>query len=287
VTIIDWRGDYFANISLQGPPKLTRNDRVVDFSFPPGVAPAPGMPSENWSARWSRSWNFAEGNYRFHLVVDDGARLWVAGRLLIDAWVDGSAREYTGDLYLKGNIPIQLDYYNHLAEARVRLNWEQISQFSNWKGSYFANPDLSGLPVFQRDDPVIDFNWGTGSPRADIPVDNFSVRWERSLNFGQAGPYRFRATSDDGVRLWLDDRPIIDEWHTATGVRYTGDVYDMGAGQHTIRIEYYEDTGAAQVRVGWQQIIITPTNTPTNTPTHTPTLTLTPTLTPTATSTPQ
>ena len=291
VTIVDWRGDYFANISLQSPPKLTRNDRVVDFSFAPGVAPAPGMPSENWSARWSRNWSFSEGNYRFHLVVDDGARLWVAGRLLIDAWVDGSAREYTGDLYLKGNIPIQLDYYNHLAEARVRLNWEQISQFGGWKGSYFAVPDLSGLPVFQRDDPVIDFNWGTGSPRSDLPVDNFSVRWERRLNFGQAGPYRFRATADDGVRLWVDGQLLIDQWHDGSATYQA--VMNLTAGVHDVRVDYYEHLGGAAIQLTWayEPVSATPTFTPTNTPTPTRTrepqvITDTPTPTPTNTSAP-
>ena len=156
MTISDWKGEYFDNISLQAPSKVVRNDRVVDFSLPKGTAPASNMPSENWSARWSRNWNFAEGSYRFRVIVDDGARLWVAGRFLIDAWADGSPREYVADLYLKGEVPIKLEYYNHLGDARVRLNWEQITKFSGWQGSYYAVPNLSGLPVFQRDDEKID-----------------------------------------------------------------------------------------------------------------------------------
>ena len=152
-TITDWQGEYFDNILLQPPSKVVRNDRVVDLTLPKGTAPASNMPSENWSARWTRNWNFAEGSYRFHLVVDDGARLWVAGRFLIDAWADGGPREFVADLYLKGDVPIKLEYYNRLGDARVRLNWDQITSFSGWKGSYFTNIDLSGLPLFQRDDP--------------------------------------------------------------------------------------------------------------------------------------
>ena len=90
--ITDWRGEYFANPILQPPATVVRNDRVVDLDLASGRSPASGMPSENWSARWSRNWVFEEGNYRFNLLVDDGARLWVGNSLLVDAWQDGDDR---------------------------------------------------------------------------------------------------------------------------------------------------------------------------------------------------
>ncbi len=289
VRITDWRGEYFANPYLQAPPHLVRNDRVVDLELASGRSPALGMPSENWSARWSRTWRFDEGNYRFHVMVDDGARLWVAGRLLIDAWTDGPAREFTADLYLKGDVPIQLDYYNHLGSARARLNWEQITQFSGWKGSYYAVRDLSGLPVFQRDDPVISFNWGSGSPRSDIPADDFSVRWTRRLAIGQAGSYRFRAEADDGVRLWVDGILVIDDWRD--GYRSNEAAVNLSAGPHDLRMDFYEHLGGALAQLSWEYVPPTPTRTPTRTPTIRPTdtptasatATATPTMTPTAT----
>ena len=281
LTISDWRGEYYANRSLQTPSQVVRNDRVVDLNLPAGVAPVPNMPTENWSARWSRPWNFQEGNYRFHLLVDDGARLWVAGRLLIDAWTDGPAREYSGDLYLRGEVPIQLDYYNHLGEARARLNWEPITQFSGWKGSYYAVPDLSGLPLFQRDDPTISFNWGSGSPRPDLPADNFSVRWSRRLNF-QPGQYRFRVEADDGVRLWVDGKLVLDAWRDGYAT-YEADV-TLASGAHDLRLDYYEHLGGAMVQLSWGNV---PSSVPTMTSTHTPTATPTgsPTATPTQTPT--
>ncbi len=290
VTITDWRGEYFADRSLQGPPRVVRSDRVVDFDLPQGTTAASNMPSENWSARWSRTWRFEEGSYRFRLLVDDGARLWVAGRLLIDAWGDGPAREFTGDLYLKGEVPIQLDYYNHLGKARVRLSWERVTQFGDWIGSYYAVRDLSGLPVFQRDDPEINFNWGAGSPRSDIPADNFSVRWTRRLKFNQPGRYRFRADSDDGVRMWVDGRLVIDGWRDGYSTHER--VVNLTAGSHDLRVDYYERRGGALIQVAWEFVPATktpthtPTNTPTPTPSHTPTATPTATATATPTNTP-
>ena len=243
------------------------------------------MPSENWSARWTRSWNFAEGNYRFRVVVDDGARLWVAGRFLIDAWADGGPREYIGDLYLKGDVPIKLEYYNRLGDARIRLNWEQMTNFSGWQGSYYAVRDLSGLPVFQRGDENIDFDWGNDSPRPDLPVDNFSVRWTRRVQFAQPGVYRFQAASDDGVRVWVGGKLVIDAWRDGQRT-YEGQI-QLTAGETDVRIEYYEHTGRASIKLSWTLVSgPTPTATPTSTAGPPPLTLIPPTLTlvpPTAT----
>ena len=267
VTITDWQGEYYANLSLRTPAQVVRNDRSLDFYLAAGMAPATDMPSENWSARWTRIWRFKEGNYRFHLLVDDGARLWVGGRLLFDAWTDGAAREFTAERYLKGNAPIRLEYYNGAGEARVRLTWEKITQYANWMGSYYDVPDLSGLPVFQRDDRVIRFNWGTGAARADMPADSFSVRWTRRLTFGQAGQVRFHTDSDDGVRLWVDNMLVIDAWRN--GHAMNDGVVNLTAGAHDLRVDYYEYRGPALVELSWEYVLTTPT--PTSTPTSRPT----------------
>lgn len=285
VVITDWRGEYFGNALLQGPALVVRNDVVVDLTVPAGSSPARGLPSQSWSARWSRTWTFDEGSYRFHLLVDDGARLWVGGRLLIDAWTDGPARAFTGDLYLKGSTPIQLDYYNHLGDGRVRLNWERVVNYEGWIGSYYANRELSGLPVFQRDDLDINFNWGTGSPRADLQADDFGVRWTRRLSFDTGGTYHFRIEADDGVRLWVDGNLIIDAWQD--GPRTLEKLVDLSPGQHDVRLEYYEHLGDAIIKLALAPAPPTPTATSTPTTTPVPTQPPTPTATPIPTEPPK
>jgi len=99
---------------------------------------------------------------------------------------------------------------------------------------------LQGTPVIVRNDPDINFNWGSGSPDPLVPADNFSARWTRTLDF-QSGMYRFSIRGDDGLRVFVDDNLIINEWRAAEAFppTYTADV-NLTGGKHAIRIEYYE-----------------------------------------------
>ena len=65
--------------------------------------------------------------------------------------------------------------------------------------------------------------------------------------------YRFTARADDGVRVWLDSTLIIDEWHAATPNTYLKDI-NVPAGQHVIRVEYYEGVGIALINFGFDKV---------------------------------
>jgi hypothetical protein len=166
---------------------------------------------------------------------------------------------------------------------------------SDWLGEYFANATLAGNPVYIRNDVTIDFNWGANSPASEIPDDQFSARWTRQQSF-QDRFYRFTILSDDGVRFWIDGQLVVDEWHDGTQGPLTFEPY-LAKGEHSLRLEYYENLGGAMVRLAWVPIeapTATPSFTPTSTPTPTdtpsptprPTQTRTPTLTPTGTASP-
>ncbi len=120
-----------------------------------------------------------------------------------------------------------------------------------WYAEYFPNRDLSGAPAVVRTDPNLDFNWGAGSPDAQIPADNFSARWTQSL-YLEEGQYEFNVTADDGVRLFVDGGLVINDWRESTNATRTGSI-QLGAGTHTLRLEYFEQTGQAAVRLGWER----------------------------------
>ncbi|PJF48627.1 MAG: hypothetical protein D6709_08825, partial [Chloroflexi bacterium] len=164
-----------------------------------------------------------------------------------------------------------------------------LPPFTEWRGEYYANPNLAGPPVIIRNDAVIDFNWGYGSPDSRIPTDNFSARWTRALEFAP-GTYRFTFRVDDGVRMWLDNVLVLDDWREGAARDVSTDV-TLGARPYSFRIEYFERSGVASARFSIFQLPpATPSPSPTRTPTPvpaspTPTATPTP-VPPTATATP-
>lgn len=118
-----------------------------------------------------------------------------------------------------------------------------------WTGLYYANKDLSGSPALVRQDSDVKFNWGEGSPGAGIPVDGFSVLWTRTFNYS-GGTYRFFATSDDGVRVYVDGALLINGWKEQPATGYFQDIY-LSPGVHTLRVEYFEATQMASIYVYW------------------------------------
>ncbi len=105
-------------------PALVRNDQTINFVWG-ASAPALNIPADNFSARWTRYVDFEAAAYRFHLRVDDGARLWVDGQLILDAWGYGGERELTADLDLSGGAhALRLEYYDRSGPAEARLWWE-------------------------------------------------------------------------------------------------------------------------------------------------------------------
>jgi beta-glucosidase len=119
------------------------------------------------------------------------------------------------------------------------------------KGEYFANKDLQGAPAVTRTDELVNFNWFTNSPVPELPMDNFSVRWSGNLVPPKSGTYMLGMRSDDGVRMYLDDKTIIDDW-TDRGARTVTKPVELEAGhKYKIRIEYYDRYAAAEARLVW------------------------------------
>lgn len=251
LTITDWRGEYFNNRDLQGPPVLVRNDVTISFDWGLG-SPDPSLPADNFSARWSRSATFSAGTYRFYLRADDGVRLWVDGALLIDRWKEQSPTTYAANIYLaEGSHSLQLEYNELAGGATAILSWNRVDTYPDWKAEYYNNPTLQGPPILVRNEGGINYNWGTGAPAPGLPGDNFSARWSRTSYF-DGGDYLFRIISDDGHRVYFDNDLVLDSWGDGrTPVREVR--RSVPAGLHEMRIEYYERGGEALIGFSWQR----------------------------------
>jgi hypothetical protein len=128
-------------------------------------------------------------------------------------------------------------------------------------GTYFDNVDFTGASL-TRVDPVIDFNWGGGSPDPGIGADTFSVRWTGKLIPRFTETYSFFSTTDDGGRLWIDlnnngsfedtGEQLINSWFDQSGAERTSTPVNLIAGQlYNFRFDYYENGGGASAVVRW------------------------------------
>lgn len=133
------------------------------------------------------------------------------------------------------------------------------------RGEYFRTPDLSGTPALVRTDAQIGFRWDRGSPTDNllargeaapgqgIPNDRFSIRWSGQLLPPVSGRYRLEVAGDDGYRLYLDGKRVIDHWVNTDRLHAGGVELDLQAGRaYALTLEYYDDQRDAGVRLGWR-----------------------------------
>ncbi len=279
-----WRGEYFANPNVLDPATFVREDNLINFDWGTG-SPGDGIPNDNFSVRWEKIIALSPGDYRFFVRADDGVRVWLNDQLIIDRWTNATDQTYSVNqsISVVNNI-IRIEYFEEIGNAQIQFWWEKQGDFPDWRGQYFSNKtlDSAGLAV-TRNDTDIDFDWGEGSPSSGIPVDNFSARWDRTVEFA-ADTYRFFAEVDDGVRIYVDGKLILDDWQEGA-VRTVSAATNISAGEHIIIVEYFENVAAAQIRVWWEVDVPTATPSATPLPTATATATATPTVTPTSTAT--
>ncbi len=121
-----------------------------------------------------------------------------------------------------------------------------------YRAEYFANRSLSGSPVLIRCEGwPIRHDWSGGSPGGGVPDDGFSARWTGRARI-EAGAYTFIARADDGIRVWLDSALILDGWRDQPPTEYRV-TRDVSAGEHDIRVEYYENGGGALAEFRWER----------------------------------
>jgi uncharacterized protein (DUF1800 family) len=146
-------------------------------------------------------------------------------------------------------VPIRLPFVFGLCLSFCLSGWAQSGD--GLKGEYFSAPDLSGTARI-RWDRAIDFQWGFNAPLTGLPNDGFSVRWTGFLLAPVTGNYTFTTSSDDGVRVWLDDAPLIENWAAHDLVESESKPVRLIAGRkYKLKIEYVEARTMASIRLFW------------------------------------
>jgi len=133
------------------------------------------------------------------------------------------------------------------------------------RGEYFRGRELADAPVLERIDPQIAFRWDRGSPTDDLVArgelaseralenDHFSVRWSGQLLPPVSGRYELHVAANDGFRLILDGKTVLEAWTDTQRMRGDHVGIDLEAGKaYDLRLEYFETERDAGVRLGWR-----------------------------------
>ncbi|WP_243388549.1 PA14 domain-containing protein [Bacillus kexueae] len=227
-----WIGELYSNTSLSGVPVILGGENALEpiqnLNFDWGAqSPHPFIPRDNFSARFLRKINVSnEGYYRFNLAADDGIRLIVNGKKIIDSWIDSNSIR-DGFVYLpKGQHEIIVEYYERAGNAKLNLNFELTDY------------------VFVRKEETVGMNWGMGSPGEGISSDGFSAVFDQS-RFFERGDYFVQTLADDGVKVEVDGKYLIDRWSDSSGNIDRSLWLNVPRDHHSIITHYYENSGNA------------------------------------------
>lgn len=141
--------------------------------------------------------------------------------------------------------PYSIDSYQSLLSE---------GQSNGLRADYYNNIDFTDLQ-FTRTDATIDFDWRWGAPRKgtkkDIKADTFSVRWSGQIEAEYSEAYTFQTTTDDGVRLWIDDKLVVDKFKNQAATSHKGTIALEAGQKYDIQMDYYEDRGKATAELSW------------------------------------
>jgi hypothetical protein len=125
------------------------------------------------------------------------------------------------------------------------------AQAGGLRGDYFDELDFRSFKL-ARVDSMVDFKWEYGVPHSSMGADTFSVRWTGWLVPRYSEVYTIRVLSDDGSRVWVGGRLVVDFWHDHTPQEASGTIALEAGRAYEIKVEYYENKEYSVITLRWQ-----------------------------------
>ena len=117
-------------------------------------------------------------------------------------------------------------------------------------GEYYKGMNFDRI-FTTRSDQKIDFDWGEGAPMQGMTQDTFSIRWKGQIVAPETGEYTFHTRTDDGVRLFVDNKLIVDYWQDQAPLIQSGKIVLEARKKYNIKFEYYENAMGAVAQLRW------------------------------------
>ncbi|MFS0775275.1 PA14 domain-containing protein [Neobacillus sp. 3P2-tot-E-2] len=270
-----WLAYYYQSENMSGMPADARivspsgDLKMLSEDFGT-TSPVAGVGPAHFSARYTTAKHITPGTYILRAKADDGIRIYLDGKLVVDRWKNSGYRDDSIKLDISNRTDakegeqdvhwIEVQYYNATDTGKVEVGIEpfQDAIVNSWVGEVYPTNNFQGTPYvlggINSINPLtkLDFNWGTGSPHSAVSSNRFSARFTKKLNL-DAGTYIFSARADDGVRVKIDDETIINAWPN-TGYGTQRKIINLTGSNHIITVEYYEDTADAYLSFDYQRL---------------------------------
>ena len=223
------------------------------FTVPPKIAYNPNPPDgakfvdPNVALSWDAGFGTKIHNVYFGDNFED-----------VNAGTADTSKGPVGDTaYVPGTLELEKTYYWRIDEFDgIGTYIGDVWSFGTMKAGggvradYYKGMNFENL-VLTRVDPQINFNWGAGEPDPLVGADQFSVRWVGQVEAAFTETYTFYASTDDGVRLWVEGQQLVDSWVNRSPTEDKGAI-DLMAGQlYSVVMEYYEDGSGAVAELRW------------------------------------
>ncbi|WP_053360609.1 PA14 domain-containing protein [Bacillus sp. FJAT-27251] len=248
-----WNATFYPSSDFSGVPILETHDSL-NFAWGAG-SPHPSIPVDNFSAVFQKNLVVdKQGKYKITGLADDGIRIYIDGKKVIDFWNDGVNR-LDHEVYLtQGTHNIKVEYYDRKWSATIKVDLTEVDEnIGKWEASFYPTVNLTGIPINQFFDEL-NFSWGQGSPHPTIPSDKFSASFVKKINLQAETTFQLEGRADDGIRIYIDGQLYVDQWKN--GVNDFNRLVTLAAGEHTIKVDYYDNLYSATLRVKMNEVDI-------------------------------
>jgi hypothetical protein len=157
-----------------------------------------------------------------------------------------------GDLPLADNPSQNTSYYFDVDYVRMTSIGARgtVGDGDGLKGDYYDNKDFTGK-TFSRVDQRVNFDWSVNAPDPTFDKDSFSIRWTGKVQAMFSETYTFYVKSDDGARLWVNGKQLINQWKNQGTTEYKGTIALTAGQKYDIKLEYFDNTYSANVLLSW------------------------------------
>lgn len=261
-----WAAYYYANESLSGAPAAAK---VLQPSSDGGLledngthSPVPGkIGEEHFSARYVTAKRLVAGEYILQAGADDGIRVYIDGKLVLDRWMPSAFRTATSRIAIADNTKesekdvhwVEVQYLEKEGQSKVAFNLEPYSSFiqnSSVTGEFYNNKTLSGTPAafagqdLNTEGNGLSFNWGYDAPMPGVNADRFSAVFHENKSLA-SGDYFLQTLADDGIKVELDGQTKINRWSAGWNSIDRAVIPQLTEGKHQLKTSYYEGDGGA------------------------------------------